>query len=46
LTVPRRRRGLHSPVDPGKAQREIMDQILSPLQSEVIEMCLIPKHCT
>lgn len=39
LTIPRRRKGFHMPTEPGKVQREILDQILHPLQSEVIMLC-------
>ncbi|KAF2129565.1 hypothetical protein P153DRAFT_340543 [Dothidotthia symphoricarpi CBS 119687] len=35
LTVPRRRKGLASAVDPGRVQREIIEQILSPFAAEV-----------
>jgi hypothetical protein len=35
LTIPRRREGLKSAVDPGRVQREIIEQILSPHTSEV-----------
>ncbi|KAK5127651.1 hypothetical protein LTR85_006992 [Meristemomyces frigidus] len=38
LTVPRRRKGLRSTTDPGSAQREILEQILGPLKSEVIRV--------
>lgn len=35
LTVPRRRKGLNTAVDPGRMQREIIEQILSPVSDEV-----------
>lgn len=35
LNVPRRRKGLASAVDPGRTQREIIEQILSPFAAEV-----------
>lgn len=35
LTVPRKRKGLRSAVDPGKTQREIIEQVLHPYTSEV-----------
>jgi len=35
LAVPRRREGLKSAVDPGRVQREIIEQILNPFTSEV-----------
>ncbi|KAF1846561.1 uncharacterized protein K460DRAFT_417615 [Cucurbitaria berberidis CBS 394.84] len=35
LTVPRRRKGLNTAVDPGRTQRDIIEQILSPFAAEV-----------
>ncbi|KAH7398479.1 fungal-specific transcription factor domain-containing protein [Pyrenochaeta sp. MPI-SDFR-AT-0127] len=35
LTVPRRRTGLRSAIDPGRTQREIIEQILYPFADEV-----------
>lgn len=35
LTLPKRRRGLKSAVDPGRAQKEIIEQVLSPYTSEI-----------
>jgi hypothetical protein len=35
LTVPRRRKGLISAIDPGRTQREMIEQILSPFAAEV-----------
>ncbi|KAF2704114.1 hypothetical protein K504DRAFT_450869 [Pleomassaria siparia CBS 279.74] len=35
LTVPRRRKGLNTAVDPGRTQRDIIEQILSPFATEV-----------
>lgn len=45
LTVPRRRKGLRSAVDPGRTQREIIEQILSPFTSEVRRMYYEPDLC-
>ncbi|KAH7397563.1 fungal-specific transcription factor domain-containing protein [Cadophora sp. MPI-SDFR-AT-0126] len=38
LSYSRRRKGLQLPIDPGNSQREIIDQILHPHQSEVIQL--------
>ncbi|QDS73755.1 hypothetical protein FKW77_005060 [Venturia effusa] len=38
ITVPRRRQGLRTATDPGRAQREILEQILGPLKTEVIRL--------
>ncbi|KAH7394984.1 fungal-specific transcription factor domain-containing protein [Phaeosphaeria sp. MPI-PUGE-AT-0046c] len=35
LTVPRKRKGLNSSTDPGRSQKEIIEQILSPYAAEV-----------
>jgi hypothetical protein len=35
MTVPKRRQGLRAAVDPGRAQREVIEQVLNPLASEV-----------
>lgn len=35
LTVPRRRKGLRSSTDPGRTQREIIEQVLSPFAADV-----------
>lgn len=35
LTLPKRRKGLRNAVDPGRAQREIIEQVLSPFAYEV-----------
>ncbi|KAF2690747.1 hypothetical protein K458DRAFT_438552 [Lentithecium fluviatile CBS 122367] len=35
LAVPRRRKGLKSAIDPGRTQREVVEQVLSPFTSEV-----------
>lgn len=37
--VPRHRKGLSIAVDAGKAQREILEQILGPLKNDVIRLC-------
>jgi hypothetical protein len=45
LTVPRRRKGLKSSVDPGRIQMETIEQILSPFAAEVRKLyfdCLHP----
>jgi hypothetical protein len=38
LTVPKRRKGLRDSRIPGDAQREILEQVLGSLKSEVIEV--------
>lgn len=38
VTVPRRRQGLRTATDPGRAQREILEQILGPLKTELIRL--------
>lgn len=38
LTVPRRRKGLHSEINPGARQREIMEQILGQHKDDVIRL--------
>ncbi|TID24481.1 hypothetical protein E6O75_ATG02846 [Venturia nashicola] len=38
VTVPRRRQGLRTATDPGRTQREILEQILGPLKTEVIKL--------
>jgi hypothetical protein len=38
LTVPRYRKGVRSEFDPGRTQREILENILGPLKSEVINV--------
>ncbi|KAF3003680.1 hypothetical protein E8E13_008625 [Curvularia kusanoi] len=35
LTVPKRRRGLRNALDPGRAQREIIEQVLGPFAADV-----------
>lgn len=35
LTLPKRRRGLKSAIDPGRTQKEIIEQVLSPHTSEI-----------
>lgn len=35
LTVPRKRKGLRSPLDPGRTQREIIEQVLNPFTANV-----------
>ena len=42
LTVPRRREGLRCAVDPGRVQREILEQILGPLKLEVVNVFVSP----
>lgn len=44
LTVPKRRRGLQNAVDPGKAQREIVEHVFGPLASEVREAFFTHLH--
>ncbi|PVH76137.1 hypothetical protein DL98DRAFT_426190 [Cadophora sp. DSE1049] len=44
LTYSRRRKGLQLPVDPGNSQREIIDQILHPHQSEIIQLYFEHPH--
>lgn len=39
LTYSRRRKGLSLPINPGSSQREIIDHILNPHQSEIIKLC-------
>lgn len=38
LTVPKRRKGLRTALDPGRTQREIMEQILSPFTSDILKL--------
>lgn len=38
VTVPRRRQGLRTATDPGRAQREILEQILGPHKTELIKL--------
>lgn len=38
ITVPRHRQGLRTATDPGREQREILEQILGPLKTEVIKL--------
>lgn len=38
LTVPRRRKGLRSTTDPGRSQREIVEQILGPHKNDVVQL--------
>lgn len=38
LTVPRRRKGLSTAVDPGRTQREIIEQVLGPLKMDVLDL--------
>lgn len=38
LSVPRRREGIRLSKDPGRSQREIMEQVLGPFQEEVLKL--------
>lgn len=40
LTVPRRRKGLPTVADPGRSQREVIEQILGPFKEDVINLYL------
>src|ERR1700761_4088271 len=46
LTVPRYRQGFRSEFDPGRTQREILENILGPLKSELINVYVrVVKFC-